>query len=155
LFHRAAELREGIVGQSGHSREALYNILSAALSKRDEAKQDSEKARQPRSRLIEILNVPLRVRLRFRFACGLADSLVEHPEVSYSTAPLSKMPTMYDVKLISPAACKGLRVIADKTNAAETARGMKGAIGMDSSGSKNIYRARRGVKSATTPSGSI
>jgi len=81
-------MSEGIVKQSGHSGEALYNILSAALSKRDEAKQDAEKARQLRSRLIEILNVPLRVRLRFRFACGLADSLFEHPGVGL-TAPLS------------------------------------------------------------------
>ncbi len=34
--------------------------------------QDAEKARQLRSQLIEILNVPPRVRLRFRLACGLA-----------------------------------------------------------------------------------
>ena len=34
--------------------------------------QDAEKVRQRRSRLIEILNVPQRVRLRFRLACGLA-----------------------------------------------------------------------------------
>ena len=33
-----------------------------------------------RSRLIEILNVPLRVRLRFRLVCGLVDDLFEHPE---------------------------------------------------------------------------
>jgi hypothetical protein len=31
----------------------------------------AEKGPQLRSRLIEILNVPERVRLRFRFACGL------------------------------------------------------------------------------------
>jgi len=30
-------MREEIVEQSGHSGEALYNILAAALSKRDEA----------------------------------------------------------------------------------------------------------------------
>jgi hypothetical protein len=29
-------MSEGIVAQSGHSGEALYNILAAALSKRDE-----------------------------------------------------------------------------------------------------------------------
>ena len=40
--------------------------------------QDAEKGRQLRSRLIEILNVPLRVRLQFRFVCGLADDLFEH-----------------------------------------------------------------------------
>ena len=34
--------------------------------------QDAEKVRQRRSRLIEILNVPERARLRFRYACGLA-----------------------------------------------------------------------------------
>ncbi len=45
-----------MVGQSGHSGEALYNILPAALSKHDKAWQDAEKARQLRSRLIEILN---------------------------------------------------------------------------------------------------
>jgi hypothetical protein len=36
--------------------EALYNILSAALSKHDKVWQDAGKARQLRSRLIEILN---------------------------------------------------------------------------------------------------
>jgi len=64
-------MSEGIVEQSGHSGEALYNILPAALSKHDEVWQDAEKVRQLRSRLTEILNVPPRVRLRFRFACGL------------------------------------------------------------------------------------
>ena len=34
--------------------------------------QDAEKVRQLRSQLIEILNVPPRVRLRVRLACGLA-----------------------------------------------------------------------------------
>ena len=81
-------MSEGIVEQSGHSEEGLYNILPAALSKHDEAWQDAEKARQLRSRLIEILNVPLRVRLRFRFACGLADTLFEHPEIGLTAIPL-------------------------------------------------------------------
>jgi len=36
------------------------------------SEQAAEKVRQLRSRLIEILIVPLRVRLRFRLACGLA-----------------------------------------------------------------------------------
>ena len=35
--------------------------------------QDAEKVHQLRSRLVEILNVPLRVRLRLRLACGLAE----------------------------------------------------------------------------------
>ena len=124
--------------------EALYNILSAALSKHDKVWQDAGKARQLRSRLIEILNgdpaasplggahrrdapysshrAPQRVRLRFRFACGLADSLFEHRETSHTTAPLSKMPTMYCVKLGIPAARKGVRVAVDKTNDRETSR---------------------------------
>jgi len=34
--------------------------------------QDVENGFQRRSQLIKILNVPLRVRLRFWFACGLA-----------------------------------------------------------------------------------
>ena len=34
--------------------------------------QDAEEACQRRFRLIEILNVPQRVRIRFRLACGLA-----------------------------------------------------------------------------------
>jgi hypothetical protein len=62
---------------------------------------------------------------------------------------------MYCIKLSFSATSKDVRFVPDKTNAGETARGMKGAIGVDSSGSKNLYRARRGVKSATTPSGAI
>jgi hypothetical protein len=88
LVSRSMEMHEGIVGQPSHSGEALYNIISAALSKHDEVWQDAEKARQLCSRLIEILNVPLRVRLRLRFACGLADSLFEHPEVGLTATPL-------------------------------------------------------------------
>jgi hypothetical protein len=51
-------MSERIVGQSGHTEEALYNILLTALSKRDAIWQDAEKVRQLRSRLTEILNVP-------------------------------------------------------------------------------------------------
>jgi hypothetical protein len=54
-------MSEGTIEQSGHSGEALYNILPAALSKHDEVWQDAEKARQLRSRLIEILNVPIEI----------------------------------------------------------------------------------------------
>ncbi len=42
-------------------------------------RQDAEKAFQRRSRLAKILNVPERVRLRFRLVCGLVGSLFEHP----------------------------------------------------------------------------
>jgi hypothetical protein len=113
---------EGIVEQSGHSGEALYNILSAALSKHDEVWQDAEKARQLRSRLIEILNVPLRVRLRFRFACGLADSLFEHPGITLTADHYSKMPSIYCVKLSFPSACTDVFVNADETNNGGTSR---------------------------------
>jgi hypothetical protein len=54
--------------------------------------------------------------------CSLADRLFEHLEISYTTAPLSKMPTMYCVKLSFSAACKGGRVAADKTNAGKTSK---------------------------------
>jgi hypothetical protein len=65
---------------------------------------------------------PPRVRLRFRFACGLADSLFEHPEVPYATAPPSKMPTMYSIKLSFSTACTDVRVAAGKTKTGEAAR---------------------------------
>jgi len=41
--------------------------------------QDAEKARQRRSRIAQILNVPQRVRLRSSLAAALLDSLFEHP----------------------------------------------------------------------------
>jgi len=58
---RSIEMSEGTIEQSGHSGEALYNILPSALSKHDEVWQDAEKARQLRSRLIKILNVPIEI----------------------------------------------------------------------------------------------
>jgi hypothetical protein len=76
---------DGIVWQSGHLGEALYNILSAALSKHAEVWQDAEKVRQLRSRLTEILNVPpegtppVSIRLR---PCWTA---FEHPADHSST----------------------------------------------------------------------
>jgi len=36
-------MREGTIARSGHSGEAVYNILSAVLSKHDEVRQDAEK----------------------------------------------------------------------------------------------------------------
>ena len=120
-------MSEEIIGQSGHSGEALYNILSAALSKLDEVRQDAEKARQLRSRLIEILNVPQRVRLRFRFTCGLADSLFEHPEVGLTARPLPTRRMMEEVAVRT------------------------GAMGLDSSSSNTPYKTRRGVKSSNDP----
>jgi hypothetical protein len=39
----------------------------------------AEKARQHRSRIVQILNVPLRVRLRSSLAAALLDGLFEHP----------------------------------------------------------------------------
>mgnify|MGYP001582117684 CR=1 FL=1 len=41
--------------------------------------QDAETVRQRRSRIVQILNVPQRVRLRSSLAVALLDSLFEHP----------------------------------------------------------------------------
>jgi hypothetical protein len=41
--------------------------------------QDAEKGRQRRSRIVQILNVPQRVRFRSSLAAALLDSLFEHP----------------------------------------------------------------------------
>jgi hypothetical protein len=43
--------------------------------------QDAEKTRQRRSRIVQILNVPQRVRLRSSLAAALLDSLFEHPAI--------------------------------------------------------------------------
>ena len=42
-------------------------------------KQDAEKLRQRRSRIVQILNVPERVRLRSSLAAALPAELFEHP----------------------------------------------------------------------------
>jgi hypothetical protein len=57
-------------GKCGATRTAGF--LGKMIDMDEPAWQDAEKARQLRSQLIEILNVPPRVRLRFRLACGLA-----------------------------------------------------------------------------------
>jgi len=41
--------------------------------------QDAEKARQRRSRIVQILNVPQRARLRSSLAAALLSGLFEHP----------------------------------------------------------------------------
>jgi hypothetical protein len=41
--------------------------------------QDAEKVRQRRSRIVQILNVPQRVRLRSSLAAALLNGLFEHP----------------------------------------------------------------------------
>ena len=46
--------------------------------------QDAEKVRQHRSRIVQILNVPQRVRLRSSLAAALLDSLFEHPAGMFS-----------------------------------------------------------------------
>ena len=51
----------------------------SAVPQTDLIRQDAEKARQRRSRIVQTLNVPLRVRLGIFTRCGLADSLFEHP----------------------------------------------------------------------------
>jgi hypothetical protein len=52
----------------GTNERLIHGLTFSSLNP-----QDAEKFRQHRSRLIEILNVPLRVRLRLRLTCGLAE----------------------------------------------------------------------------------
>jgi len=47
-----------------------------------------------RSRIVQILNVPLRVRFRSSLAAALLDGLFEHPETVEASAPFWKIPTM-------------------------------------------------------------
>src|SRR4029077_17273967 len=49
--------------------------------------QDAEKGRQRRSRIVQILNVPQRVRLRSSLAAALLNSLFEHPAALLTSAP--------------------------------------------------------------------
>ena len=48
-------------------------------------KQDAEKLRQRRSRIVQILNVPERVRLRSSLAAALPDEIFEHPAGMFSS----------------------------------------------------------------------
>jgi hypothetical protein len=48
--------------------------------------QDAEKARQRRSRIVQILNVPQRVRLESSLAAALLNKLFEHPAKLWPTA---------------------------------------------------------------------
>ena len=64
-----AESREQADDGPGMSHREMIPVGRSA---QQQDKQDAEKARQLRSRLIEILNVPSRARLRFRFSCGFA-----------------------------------------------------------------------------------
>jgi hypothetical protein len=58
---------------------------------------DAEKVRQHRSRIVQILNVPQRVRLRSSLAAALLNGLFEHP------ARFS--PVVSDVKISDLVAC--------------------------------------------------
>src|SRR5688572_3149943 len=92
-----------------------------------------------------------RVRLRVRFACGLADSLFDHPEISHTTARLTKMHTMYCVRLGFPAARKGVRIAVDKANDGETSRGEDESRGGDASPLKILHKARQQIDSQRSP----
>jgi hypothetical protein len=50
--------------------------------------QAAEKVRQRRSRIVQILNVPQRVRLRSSLAAALLDGLFEHPAIILTSAPM-------------------------------------------------------------------
>jgi hypothetical protein len=56
-------------------------------------KQDAEKVRQHRSRLIEILNVARGYASGFESPAALRDSLFEHPADSSGTIPLHNFAT--------------------------------------------------------------
>jgi hypothetical protein len=49
--------------------------------------QDAEKCRQRRSRIVQILNVPQRVRLRSSLAAALLSGLFDHPARVGSSCP--------------------------------------------------------------------
>src|SRR4029078_8959623 len=67
------------------ARAAVAQALPAKPS------QDAEKARQLRSRIVQILDVPERGRLRSSLAAALLDGLVERPAVKFSSGSLGPL----------------------------------------------------------------
>ena len=70
-----------------HRFLAILMILIVPLLPFAGLYQDAEKIRQRRSRIVQILNVPQRVRLRSLLAAALLDGLFEHPEVILDPTP--------------------------------------------------------------------
>ncbi len=64
-----------------------YSTLRKERAKGCMFQQDAEKARQLRSRIVQILNVPQRVRLRSSLAAVLLNGLFEHPVRAFWTCP--------------------------------------------------------------------
>ena len=67
----------------GFNRICVCRYVSTFSSDLDErvflCRQDAETVRQQRSRFVQTLNVPQRVRFRSSLATALLDSLFEHP----------------------------------------------------------------------------
>ena len=61
-------------------RKNYLDTLELRWSPRVAQYQDAEKVRQQRSRIVQTLNVPQRVRLGPSLASALLDSLFEHPD---------------------------------------------------------------------------
>src|SRR5207244_13602607 len=80
----------------------------------------------------------------------LADIHFDNPDVTYTTEPLPKVQTMYRIQQRFP---QPVRMCVSSPTRRRRRNGevVTGAIGVDSSSSTNPYRARRGVKSASTP----
>jgi hypothetical protein len=57
-----------------------------------------EKVRQWCSRVIQILNVPQRVRRQFSLASALPDGLFEHPDALLTSTPIWTVPPAYGVE---------------------------------------------------------
>jgi len=70
-----------------HRFLAMLMILVVLLFPFAGLYQDAEKTRQRRSRIVQILNVPQRVRLRSSLAAALLDGLFEHPECNLDPTP--------------------------------------------------------------------
>jgi hypothetical protein len=60
--------------------------------------QDAEKVRQLRSRIVQTLNVPQRVRLGPSLAAALLDGLFEHPAGAFYCYALRGIPYIFGYK---------------------------------------------------------
>jgi hypothetical protein len=64
--------------------------------------QDAEKARQHRSRIVQTLNVPLRVRLGPSLAAALLNGLFEHPDLYDISAVLRYFTGVFPINQVLP-----------------------------------------------------
>jgi hypothetical protein len=64
------------------------HVITVTVRELERQRQAAEKVRQHRSRIVQILNVPQRVRLRSSLAAALLDSLFEHPAIILTSTPM-------------------------------------------------------------------